>query len=79
MSLMSNQPLGRGAGIRNRGYKPNQVILRAESQKDAWSKERDVRLEITATYSGGTFHKIHVTSDEFMKTVAGELNRRCTG
>lgn len=68
MGFISKQWLGRGQGLRNRKYHPEPIEPYFEPATDAWSRQRNVTVEVTM-YKPDSNHRqeLYLTEPEVAK------------
>jgi hypothetical protein len=64
MSLITNQWIDRGVGLRNRGYSPVEVKLEYFPPTTKFDRDNGVFLTLNARRRGGDLQVLHLREDE---------------
>ncbi len=74
MGFISNQWLNRGYGLRTRKYNPVPVNISACTPSDAWSQQKEVRVEVIARRASNEYQTLHLTRAEAEKAAESILD-----
>jgi hypothetical protein len=64
MGYITNQPLNRGLGIRNRGFRPVPASVSVSKATDSWTRERQVKVRLVAHRTNGEYDVIYLDQKE---------------
>jgi len=64
MGYISNQWLNRGAGLRNRSYRPVVVKNSATNPSSPWSVDNKIAVQITAVKPTGQYQTVYLNASE---------------
>jgi hypothetical protein len=67
MGHISNQWLGRGEGLRSRGYHPVPVSISCDTTNSSWSERNGAKVVFTARKGNGEYQTLYLSEAEAAK------------